>query len=137
MSESALYAEILRELSCGPTRLFRQQSMLAWAGKVFSKGTFVDATGRRRETITLIDPHPVKFGTQGMADLGGLTSIIITPDMLGQRIAIDVQIEGKSRTGCATPEQRAYLEVCRSLGGRAGIARTVEDARRILAGLDP
>jgi hypothetical protein len=125
---SELVNDIIREFSRGPTRLFRQQSALAWAGKIIE---------RTSNTVTIIHPHAMKLGTVGVSDLGGLTSVIITPDMVGRRIAIDVQIEAKFGTGRATAEQTAYIQTIRQLGGRAGIARSVEDAARIIAGLTP
>jgi hypothetical protein len=120
-----LVNDILREFSRGSTRLFRQQSALAWAGKVIA---------RTSNTVTIVHPHAMKLGTMGQSDVGGLTSVIITPEMLGQRIAIDVQIEAKFGTGRATPEQTAYIHMIRTLGGRAGIARSVEEAGRIITG---
>ena len=127
MAESDLYAPILSTLSRGPTRLFRQQSMLAWAGKILS---------RTASTITLIHPQAVKLGTPGIADLGGLTSVAITPEMIGSTIAQYLAIELKFGRGQPTEEQAAFIAMVRSLGGRAGIARSVEDARLIISG-DP
>jgi formyltetrahydrofolate synthetase len=69
-----------------------------------------------------------------MADLGGLTSVLITPDMVGQTLGVDIQLEIKTRIGRATPEQAAYIATMQSLGARAGIARSVEDAARIIRG---
>lgn len=116
----------MREFSRGETRIFRQQSAMAWAGKVVH---------RTATTITIANPYALRIGTPGMADLGGLTSVIITPEMIGQRIAIDVQIECKSRGKYPTPDQRHYLSVMQALGARSGVARSVEDAHRIILGL--
>lgn len=44
-------------------------------------------------------------------------------------------IEAKTDTGKATPEQERFIERMRSLGARAGIARSVAEAMRI-CGLD-
>src|ERR1700677_4850287 len=93
-----LVNDILREFSRGPTRLFRQQSALAWAGKVIE---------RTANTVTIIHPHAMKLGTVGISDVGGLTSVIVTPDMVGRVVAIDVQIEAKFGRGRPTPEQLA------------------------------
>jgi hypothetical protein len=125
MSESELYPAIIGALSNGPTRLWRQQSMLAWAGKV---------VGRTPTTITLLHPHAVKFGMPGIADLGGLTAVEVTPAMIGTTVALAVHIECKAGRARATEEQEAFIAMVRRLGGRAGVARSVEDARRIIAG---
>lgn len=116
----------MREFSRGETRIFRQQSAMAWAGKVVH---------RTPTTVTLANPYPLRMGTPGMADLGGLTSVIITPAHVGQRVAIDVQIECKAIGKYPTPDQRNYLATMQALGARSGIARSVEDARRIILGL--
>jgi hypothetical protein len=120
-----LVNDILRDLSRAETRLFRQNAGFAWQGQVLEQNA---------HRLVLAHPRAIRLGVTGMSDLGGLTSILITPDMLGQRIAIDVQIEAKSGSGRATPEQRAYIEMIRGLGGRAGIARSVEEARQIVGG---
>jgi hypothetical protein len=125
VTESALYGEILREFSNGETRLFRQQSMMAWAGKILHS---------THNTITLVNAHPVRFGTPGISDLGGVTSLLITPEHVGQRLGMYVAIEAKGLRTPTTTGQKAFIAMVRSLGGRAGIARSVEDARRIIIG---
>ena len=125
MTESSLYPEIIGALSNGPTRLWRQQSLLAWVGKVIA---------RTASTVTLLHPHAVKVGMPGIADLGGLTSVTITEEMVGQILAHAVQIEVKYGRARATEEQAAFIAMVRRLGGRAGVARSVEDARLIIGG---
>jgi hypothetical protein len=125
VSESELYGQIIQAHSHGATRIFRQQSLLAWAGKIVS---------RTATTITLLHPHAVKFGVPGMADLGGLTAVEITEAMIGQTMAIDVQIEVKYGRAKPTAEQAAFIAMVRQLGGRAGVARSVEDAGLIISG---
>jgi hypothetical protein len=125
MSESELYPQIIGAHSRGPTRLWRQQSMLAWAGKVIA---------RTPTTITLLHPHAVKIGMPGIADLGGLTAITVTQAMVGEIIAQAVQIEAKYGRARPTQEQAAFIAMVRRLGGRAGVARSVEDAGLIING---
>ena len=43
-------------------------------------------------------------------------------------------IEVKTATGKPTPEQIKFINRMRELGHRAGIARSVEDAKRIMRG---
>jgi hypothetical protein len=123
VSESDLYGDIIGEHSHGPTRLFRQQSALAWAGKVIA---------RTATTITLSHPHAIKIGTPGIADLGGFTSVTITPEMVGQTLAVAIQIECKGAKTRVTPEQRNFLAMSARLGVRCGIARNSYDARCII-----
>jgi hypothetical protein len=125
VSESDLYPEIIGALSRGPTRLWRQQSMMAWAGKVID---------RTATTITLLYPHAVKFGIPGIADLGGLTAVEVTPAMIGTTVALAVQIECKAGRARPTEEQAAFIAMVQRLGGRAGVARSVEEAEVIIRG---
>lgn len=126
VTESPLYGQIMAAFSRGETRVFRQQSLMGWAGKILNK---------THNTVTLLNPYAVRVGVPGMADLGGVTSVIITPDMVGQRIGIDLQIECKATGKYGFKEQRDYISAMQALGVRAGFARSVEDARRIIAGV--
>ena len=99
-------------------------------------GTRSDLRLFRNNTGTLPDPRtgrPVQFGlARGSADLIGWRSVVVTPDMVGQRIAVFTSIEVKTATGRLRPEQQAWLGVVQGAGGIAGVARSVEDANEIL-----
>ena len=85
-------------------------------------GTLRDANGR-----------PVQFGlARGSADLIGWSSVTITPDMVGQTVAVFTSIEVKSAAGRLRPEQQQWLDAVSAAGGIAGVARSVEDARVLL-----
>jgi len=76
-------------------------------------GALQDKTGRL-----------VRYGLcKGSADIIG-----ICPD--GRFLAVEV----KNSTGRATSDQVRFIEAVRSKGGRAGVARSVKDALRILEG---
>jgi len=90
----------------------------------------------RNNTGSLPDPRtkrPVQFGLcKGSADLIGWKQVTITPDMVGQQMAVFASIEVKTPTGRLTPEQSNWLSVVQAAGGVAGVARSVEDAQQIL-----
>jgi hypothetical protein len=65
-------------------------------------------------------------------NLIGYRTITITPDMVGQQVAVFTSIEVKTPTGRIRPEQQAWLETVQAAGGIAGVARSVEDALRIM-----
>ena len=110
-SEQAIQQQIRLALSKGATRLFRNNT-----------GMLRDQQGR-----------PVRFGLcEGSADLIGYHSVTITPDMVGQTVAVFTAVEVKSTAGRPTPQQSAFLDHVRQAGGRAGIARSIEDAERIV-----
>ena len=90
----------------------------------------------RNNTGTLRDQHgrPVQFGlARGSADLIGYRTITITPDMVGQQVAVFASIEVKTPTGRIRPEQQQWLDAVQAAGGIAGVARSVEDAEQLLA----
>lgn len=110
-SEQSIQQHIRIACSTGDTRLFRNNT-----------GTLRDQHGR-----------PVSFGLcKGSADLIGYRSITITPDMVGQQVAVFTSIEVKTPTGRIRPEQQAWMDTVQAAGGIAGVARSVEDALRIV-----
>jgi hypothetical protein len=112
LTEQQIQQHIRLALSRGPVRLYRNNT-----------GTLRDQHGR-----------PVQFGLAvGSADLIGWTTRTITPDMVGQQVAVFTSIEVKSASGRLRPEQRQWLEAVQAAGGIAGVARSVEDAARLTA----
>ena len=76
----------------------------------------------------------MQFGLcKGSADLIGWRTVTITPDMVGQQVAVFLSIEVKTPTGRIRPEQQQWLETVQAAGGIAGVARSVEDAQRLTA----
>lgn len=77
---------------------------------------------------------PYGVAQSGGSDLIGLTQVLITPEMVGQRVAIFTALEVK-RPGVKVPdEQQAFVDFVNQFGGRAGIVRSVEDAVRVVSG---
>lgn len=108
--ELAVQNAIRLDLGHGPARLWRNNT-----------GALKDQTGRL-----------VRFGLcPGSSDIIGLRQITITPEMVGQTLAVFTAIEVKD-SGRPTPQQQAFLTMVQQAGGLAGIARSVDDARSIL-----
>jgi hypothetical protein len=99
-------------------------------------GTRSDLRLFRNNTGTLPDPRtgrPIQFGlARGSADLIGWRTITITPEMVGQQLAVFTSIEVKTPAGRLSPAQHAWLGAVRTAGGIAGVARSVRDANEIL-----
>jgi len=109
-SEQSIQQHIRLTCSTGATRLFRNNT-----------GTLRDQHGR-----------PVSFGLcKGSADLIGWRTVTITPEMVGQQVAVFTSIEVKTPTGRVKPEQQQWMDAVQAAGGIAGVARSVEDALRI------
>ena len=111
-SEQTIQQHIRLACSIGTCRLFRNNT-----------GTLRDINGR-----------PVSFGLcKGSADLIGWTSRTITPEMVGQQIAVFTSIEVKSFSGRVKPEQQQWLNAVQAAGGIAGVARSVGEAMDLLS----
>ena len=99
-------------------------------------GTRPDLRLFRNNTGTLPDPRtgrPVEFGlARGSADLIGFRTITITPEMVGQRVAVFTSIEVKTPTGRLSEAQSNWMGLISGAGGIAGVARSIQDANEIL-----
>ena len=74
----------------------------------------------------------IKFGLcVGGSDIIGGTPVTITPDMVGQTLLVFTAVEVKTPTGRVSPAQTAFIAAVRRHGGRAGVARSVDDALAI------
>ena len=110
MGEMAVLRQVLDACGRGEVRLFRN-----------NVGALEDKTGR-----------VVRYGLcKGSSDLIGWQSVEITPDMVGQRVAVFVALEVKDR-GRLTAEQAVFLRAVEQAGGIAGEVRSVEDAKAAL-----
>lgn len=112
-AETNIVNDIMKDVSPSGTRLFRNV-----------RGLFLTPDGRQKILAGLIAP--------GASDLVGFRPIKITQEMVGQTIAVFVSIEAKTKTGYPSKEQRHFIDFIRENGGFAGVARSKEDARKIL-----
>jgi hypothetical protein len=130
---TTLIQHILLNVSHGLVRLWRQNAGTAWAGKA-KKYAKLDHVTVYPGDVVVRQGQPVQLGEEGIADLVGYSIVTITPEMVGQRVAIfsAVEVKGEGDTPKAT--QLAYIERIRQHGGRAGVAYQPEDAAFITAG---
>lgn len=113
-------------------RLFRRNVGQGWIG---------DSKKFTRQETVIVNPgdvvirkaRPFHNGEAGQYDTYGFISIVITPAMVGTRIAQVVEIEAKQGAGRQSPEQVAWGDFVRASGGRAGVARSVADVERLLS----
>jgi hypothetical protein len=109
----------MRDIQCA---LCRDVRVRLWRNNV---GVLQDARG-----------NYVGYGlTPGSSDLIGLRSLIIKPDMVGKTVAVFVALEIKGPRGRPTLRQGLFVKMVNTLGGLAGIVRSLADARRVLTGL--
>lgn len=113
MTEAELQQQI-RLLSRGDVRLFR-----------FQCGHFELKDGRR-----------ITVGVPGMSDLQGWKSLVITQEMVGQRVAVYLALEIKA-PGHRTEKDRlekqlAFIETVKQHGGIAGMVTSEQQAMELL-----
>lgn len=110
--ESLIKQQILADLGGDPKmRIFNNPVGSGWVGKL---------PDRLRR---------LRFGLcPGSADLIGLRSVVVTPDLVGKRVAIFVALEVKDKTS-ARANQRAFREMVADLGGIAAVVRSPIEAR--------
>lgn len=130
MKELNLMKLILLSLGkFGNVRLFRNNTGQAWQG---SKKQFINEGGRRK--LILYDPRPIDAGLcEGSSDLIGWTTVTVTPEMVGKQIAVFTAIEVKKDAEATVSEKQLnFLTVIKKMGGYSGLARSGDEASRIL-----
>lgn len=81
----------------------------------------------RQDTGAYKDPKSVRLIRYGLCK-GSSDIIGISPD--GKFLAVEV----KTKTGRVRPEQETFIAAVKRAGGRAGVARSVDDALKIANG---
>jgi len=88
-------------------RVFRINAGMGWTGKVTHKGKFV----------IIENPYPLHAAPTGWPDLCGWETIKITPDMVGQKIAVFKGVEVKA-TGKLSDDQERFRDLILKMGGK-------------------
>ena len=103
-------------------RLFRNNVGQGWVGQLISN---------KNGTVTLANARPLHAGLcDGSSDLIGWKTIEITPEMVGQKIAVFTAVEIKTEKGRPTEAQNNFLSVVNRSGGIGFIARNENEAVR-------
>lgn len=133
MKEASIQALGLCETSKAGATMFRVNTGWAWAGKVVRK-----YTENFNKYITIENAQPLEAGlVKGGSDTIGWVSVVITPEMVGQKVAIFAAVEYKTEKGKPTPPQLRFIDNVNKAGGRAGIARNPAQAAMIVKGGKP
>lgn len=133
MSEKNIQTEIMLALSKLGVTIFRNNTGNGVAGSQMKRiekpctmallpGDWIVRHGSR-----------IQYGLcVGSSDTIGWRPVTITPDMVGETVAVFTAVEIKTSTGRATPEQVNFIEAVRKAGGIAGVARSVDDLNCLL-----
>lgn len=116
--------ELLNDIQLTASRsrvsvLFRNNTGQGWAGIVVKKTASM---------LTLQDFRPLRAGlVKGSSDLIGWTEVIITPEMVGRKMAVFTAFEAKT-SGRLSPDQLTFLTRIDEAGG---IAAEIRDAAQV------
>jgi len=132
-NSNELTKQILLMASKMGARLWRRNIGMGWIGQ--------SVVIKKRETVMLApgdvvirNARPFHNGEAGQFDTWGWKQVTITPEMVGTVIAQHVEIEIKFGKDRMSSEQDKWGALCERQNVRAGVARTVEDAERIISG---
>lgn len=124
MAEADITNPILTGATKLGARLFRQNTGLGWVGKIFRKTA---------DRITLDNPRPLHAGLcKGSSDIIGWTPRVITPEMVGQTVAVFTALEVKTGKVVTTDEQKAFVAAVQKAGGIAAVVRSVDEGLDLL-----
>ncbi|MER8394046.1 hypothetical protein NKH10_19340 [Mesorhizobium sp. M1340] len=77
----------------------------------------------------MLNAYPIKAGLcTGSGDIIGLVSVVVTPDMVGRRIALFGSWEAKDGLGKPTKEQSHFAGFVTQAGGIGAIIRSEAEA---------
>ena len=134
MKESSVLHRVLLACGNGATRLFRQNTGVAWAGKSVTQARRTQQVTMQPGDVLVRGAQPVRMGLcVGSSDIIGWKSRVMQPADVGVRYAIFTAIEVKTDTGRVRSEQQVFIDNVQAAGGIAGIARCEADAERLLA----
>lgn len=107
-------------------RIFRNNTGMGWAG---------DANRTKTGAVIINNPRPLHAGLCiGSSDEIGWTTILVTADMVGKKLAIFTALEVKKKTGVARKHQLNFLNNVIKSGGIAGLVRSAEEAVKLIEG---
>ena len=121
-SEAEIQKSVQLAISENGAVAFRNNSGTAWVGEItrFPNGDLV-----------IKRPRVLHAGLcTGSSDLIGYHSIIVTPDMIGSKVAIFMAIECKTLRGRLSPKQKNFLGRVSDAGGIAFVAKSAADVCR-------
>ena len=114
VKEKVILEEIMLSFSRLGARLFRN-----------NVGMLEDKRGQK-----------IRYGLcTGSSDLIGWKSMIVTPEMVGQKVAIFLAVEVKAGRTATTEAQIAFVEAVAGAGGIAMVVHDAETAESLLKGV--
>lgn len=130
MKESNIQKLVMLRASERGIILWRNNVGTGWAGNV--------TKGPRRAVdlwpgdVLIRNARPLHAGLcKGSSDLIGIKTVEITPDMVGDEIAVFTAVEVKKPSGHVSRDQRNFGDAVTAAGGRFVVARSPDDVEGI------
>lgn len=124
----------IRNALAGRALIFRANVGKAWQSNDVVKVPRKMPVVMGPRDVLLKNARPFETGLPpGFADLFGLVAVEITPDMVGQKLAVFTALEVKDGAR-VSPLQKNFINAVNDNGGRAGVVRSVDDAERLVFG---
>ena len=128
-SEANIQNDILIALSKAGATVFRNNTGMGWVG--------MGLDGKPAQPCRKVMQVTVYPGDVVIRNARPLHAGLVKggSDIIGwNACGLFTAVEVKKTTGRATEDQLRFIEAVRAKGGRAGVARSVDDALRILEG---
>lgn len=135
---AAVLKHVLLDATRRGWRLFPNNVGTAWAGDVVEDYHYTSQRRKRfkgadvfyevkRKAVTLANAYFVRYGLcRGSLDAVGWRTVVITPDMVGRRIAQFVAVDAKTPSyDRASEDQKNFIRQVRKAGGYAALGRLV------------
>jgi hypothetical protein len=136
MSEHKIQNDIRNALARPECRTFRANTGQAWTGNKVERATGKRTVELMPGDVVIRQARPFSTGLpKGFPDLVGGVQHTVTEADIGKTLALLVFVENKSETGRLSREQEQFIQAMLAFGARAGVARSVEDAERIVFGV--
>lgn len=129
--------EALARRQSSRVTLFRSNAGKAWMSNLGPRGISRMTDG----SILMQAPRPVGLGlamvngdtVPGLSDLTGWTEIVITPEMVGRRLAVFTCVETKETGGGRRRDNQInFVQQVQRAGGIAGFASSERQAHEII-----
>lgn len=134
--EGSTQKKIWRKMSTLGSRLFRVNTGKAWLSNLGPRGVKKTPEGvliRQARSIPLGFSNISNESVSGTLDLQGYTMVVVTPEMVGQQIAVYTCVDAKrAKGGKKTTEQTETIARVQRHGGIAGFANSPKEAEEIL-----
>ena len=132
--ERAVQNDIRNELAENPAlRIYRANVGAGWTGNAIVRASSRLTVELQPGDVVIRQARPFDTGLpEGFPDLVGGVQHTVTEADVGKKLAVLAFIENKSATGKLSEKQAKFLKALSLFGAKTGVARSAEDAKRIL-----